>query len=323
MRFKTIITLCLLLAGKLGAEQAVLGTAGVAAPWMKIPASARSLGLGEASGAYGGEASNLLANPATLGTLSGQQASLLHNLWLQGMSVDNFSYGLALEGEAALGISLAYLSFGAIDGYSINTATDRMERAGTIHPSAMSGEVALGKWLGQGLSLGLGVRFLSQSLGGFNSSSGFGGDVGLQFESQLSGLGLGLSFQNLGAEFDGAGLPANMKAGIQVVGDLFGRQLNLAGDFNLPFAGANALALSFGAELWPYPQLALRTGYKNQPSASLGGYLSAGLGVRLGSTQLNYAFLTFGDAGNTHVFELVTNFMEKNPVKTGGFGIEE
>jgi hypothetical protein len=319
-RFHLALAL-LVLAPGLNASQEIYGAASAAAPWLKVPASARSVGMGEVSAALPASAGNMQSNPAALAGLTGQEVQLLHNSWILGASAENLAYGLPL-GPGSLGLGVSYFGYGAIDKYSYNTATNNLEKNGTLRPYAMSANLAYARPLGRGLALGLSGRYLSQSLDGSASASTFAGDLGGQWATEGKGLSLGLAAQNLGGQLDGASLPMNFKAGL--LGGfsvLDSGRLNLGADVNLPAADTGALSFGVGAELWAHPQLALRTGYKFARSSSLGGSVSAGLGCRFSWVELNYAFTTFGATGNANMLELVAHF--GGPGRAGEAAVKE
>jgi len=59
----------------------------------------------------------------------------------------------------------------------------------------------------------------------------------------------------------------------------------------------------------------LRAGYSITPSNNLDvdglTNLTGGVGVRLGHFAVDYAFVPFGDLGNTHRISLLINFQQK------------
>lgn len=71
------------------------------------------------------------------------------------------------------------------------------------------------------------------------------------------------------------------------------------------------LYLSLGAEYWVIEKLALRCGYKyGYDTSSLGSIvgLSAGLGFRMWNFGVDYAFVPFGELGDTHRVTLYIKF---------------
>jgi len=94
-------------------------------------------------------------------------------------------------------------------------------------------------------------------------------------------------------------LPLNIKAGAayKVLKDL-----TVACDLD-EYIIDNKLYASVGAEYWLKNVLALRSGYRfGYDTSSLGGIvgLGVGAGVKIWGVTLDYAFVPFGDLGDTH-----------------------
>src|SRR5206468_3007170 len=72
-----------------------------------------------------------------------------------------------------------------------------------------------------------------------------------------------------------------------------------------------------GAEWHPIEMLALRSGYRTdtvKELSPLAGY-SLGMGLQAWGSELAYAWLPYGDLGNTHYFSLLMKFGEADRAK--------
>jgi hypothetical protein len=295
--------LALALTSLAQAAQSDYGSSSVAAPWLKLPSSVRDAGMGGASAALGGEANSVQQNPAALADLKGQQASFVHNAWLQGSAVEDLSYGLGLGASSGLGLAFNYLSFGSVDRYTLDSGGQPVAN-GSYSPSAMNLAAGYGsRW--QDLAVGASVKVLTQSLDGSSMASAVGADLGARWQA-LPALAVGVAAQNLGSSLEGSALPVNLKAGLGLV---LGAS-TLAADVNLPTGDSSAYSLNVGGEYWVLKQLAGRVGYRFSDNAALGGLsgLSAGLSLRYGWAQLDYAFTAYGDLGDDNLIGLSAQF---------------
>lgn len=289
------------------AAQENFGAGSQAAPWLKLPNSARTAALGEAAAALGDDVNSVSVNPAGLTGLGGQQLSLLHNVYVQDSAVEHVAYGMSLGEGSGFAVSLDYLNFGTVDKYKLD-ASNNLVADGTFNPTGMDLNAAYAKAMG-GVSLGLNAKMVSQTLDGAGSSA-FGADLGALWRQSDGGLSLGLAVQNIGlGQLDGANLPLNIKAGLAYrlsVAD--GKDgLLFAADTNSPTADFGASAFSLGAEYSGGRLYALRGGYKLAGNGGAGGF-SAGAGLTYNIATLDYAFVSQGVLGNSNQVSLTVKF---------------
>src|SRR6266481_5453903 len=92
-----------------------------AAPWIKLPNSARSAAMGEAVVAVADDVNSLSVNPAGLAGLNSMQASLLHHAYVVDSTIEHAAFGMSVgeKGGAALGID--FLNFGSVDKYKVDS----------------------------------------------------------------------------------------------------------------------------------------------------------------------------------------------------------
>jgi len=98
--------------------------------------------------------------------------------------------------------------------------------------------------------------------------------------------------QNLGSKLGADPLPLTFKLG--VAARL--KHLTLALDIAKP--QDNEIYYCLGAEWWLRNALALRAGYKTNQDAGEG--ITAGIGLKVGKMSLDYAYVPYGELGNTH-----------------------
>jgi flagellar motor protein MotB len=139
------------------------------------------------------------------------------------------------------------------------------------------------------------LKVVGQSI---DTSTGFGAslDLGAQYVGVIRNLDLAAGIRNLGSGVKVGDTAFSMPLSFYAGGlyGLWNRRINLVADFLIPTD--NALETSLGLEGWLIDFAALRLGYKM-------GYLNqmaAGAGLRLGDLRMDYAWIPYGELGNTH-----------------------
>jgi len=234
-----------------------------------------------------------------------------------------------------LGLGLSWLNVAPF-----NSTGDPNATLGSAADYSLSGAYALN--LGPQLQLGATARLLISQLAGYNA---YGGalDAGATFRPLGRNLALAVVAQNLGGQsgYDGSSdpLPISLKVGAAY--SLFDREQ--AAWLNLAVDAAKGIDSRFkfntGLELWIFDSLAIRGGYQMSEGGqdlttsdpSLPANFTAGLGLRLGPAQVDYAMVPMGELGVTHRLSVAWRFgLEPSPVpreqlvttppKIGGLG---
>jgi hypothetical protein len=115
--------------------------------------------------------------------------------------------------------------------------------------------------------------------------------------------------QNFGTNIGPDSMPLTFKGGVAY--KMFESKLLLASDFDW-LETERVAYWSLGAEYWVCPNLAVRGGYQfghgaDQLQSQTVG-LGVGLGVKFNRFTMDYAFLPYGDLGNTHRVTLGLRF---------------
>jgi hypothetical protein len=293
------------LAGTTHAQQITYAAGSSAAPWIKLASSARLAAMGDAGSALVGELDSQNLNPAALAGMSGQQFTLMHNIYVLDSSLEHVGYGMQLFEGAGLALSGDYLNFGAVDKYKV--VGSGLVADGSVNPSAWAANLGYGQKI-FGLALGANVKMISQDLGGA-ASSAFAGDLGLQWSvgnEEVSGT-LAAAYQNVGTTLDGAQLPQGLKLGARVSKSLGFASVNLLGDFSALEADAGIGSTGLGLELMGKELYALRGGYKLMSNGGAGG-LTLGGGLRYSKFSLDYAFVSRDGLGASNQISLGGKF---------------
>lgn len=304
---KTFFIVCAVMLST-GADAETFAAGSAAAPWLKLPNSARSAAMGEAVVAVSNDVNSISVNPAGLARMNGMEASLLHHMYVVDTSIEHAAFGMSVGDQGGAAVGIDFLNFGTVEKYKVDS-NGQLAADGTLNPSSMAINLGYGKGFGA-FAAGLNVKMISQSLDGSSSSSAFGADLGLHWsQSQKDGLAAALAVQNVGSQLDGANLPTNIKAGAAyklAMADSTNALL-FALDFNSPTADSGASSASLGAEFAGGSLWALRGGYKLAGNGGAGG-LSVGGGLSYSIGTLDYAFVNQGVLGNSNEISLSLKF---------------
>lgn len=309
-----------------------VGTTGAA--FLKIGSSARAVGMGGAFCAVANDVDAINWNPGGLGQLSGIQATVLHNEWLEGIRYEYFGYVQNLKKIGTLGVGLSYLSSGDIPeiGYEKGEPTG-LDAEGKPVDYFSAGDTALtlayGRKLGEKLGLGCNLKCIYQTISDYTALGG-AMDMGVLYA--IKGLGIGCALQNVGPKIkfgkkgekkgEGDLPPMNLKLGCayKLLGDALLTDLDL--NYQLI---EQTYSVQLGGEYALMKIVALRIGYAwsdafgyDNPIEAMKDLvgLSAGMGFsyQIGKINLgmNYAWAPYGELseekGGTHRLSLITKF---------------
>jgi len=269
------------------------------APFLIIGGGVRAIGMGGAFCAVADDATTIYWNPGGLTNISDKEITAAYTRWFADITHAFLGYAQPLNEKNALGAGLLYL--GATDA----KRDEWGEEIGSFDIAEMAPTIGHAHKFGNRVSIGTSVKYISQKLED-ESASGFAFDIGGLYKTPIENLTLGISIQNIGTEIkfieEGDALPSNIKLGAayKVIEDL-----TLALDTNLPSDGE--IYVCIGGEYWVTNIMALRVGYRTGP-ADEGSGLTAGAGFRAGKILLDYAFVPYGDLGNTHRISLGMKF---------------
>jgi hypothetical protein len=238
----------------------------------------------------------LFGNPAGLSSMQGLGAGLHYQSWLADVS-DETAY-LASGFGAGLGLG-AYAHITDYGSFELRDSNGQRQGNATARDVAfgVGGGVASGD-----LGFGVSARMVHQDLVG-EQSWALGVDAGMAWERGATRVGL--AAMNVGTALDGNQGAESVRLGVSQRIDMGGAQL-------LPAIGAQwdpqgYSRVQAGAELRVNHALALRGGYEQRLGDTLITGLQGmtlGLGFKLGSVSLDYAYLPFGDLGAGHRLSL-------------------
>ena len=134
-------------------------------------------------------------------------------------------------------------------------------------------------------------------------------DAGALLRTRVENLTFGATMRNFGTNIGPDSMPLEFKGGVAY--KMFSQKLLLDSDINWLEAERRAY-WSLGTEFWVSPNLAVRGGYEfghgaDQLQSRFVG-LGVGLGVKFSRFTMDYAFMPYGDLGNTHRVTLGLSF---------------
>ena len=261
------------------------------AGFLKIGVGARAASMGEAFTALADDGTSLYWNPAGLIQIKQRELSATYNLWFQGISQGYVSFGFpSLGGTVGLGAN--YVDMGGIEGRDEQGNPTGDFGASDAHLFAGYADKF------KNTSWGITVGWLKDTIGK-DTKTTFLGNIGFLY-SLSERFTLGAVAQNMGSELGTDPLPLTFKIGAASKSET----LTLTVDVAKP--QDNEVYYCLGAEWWLRNVLALRVGYKT--NQDIGQGLTAGMGYKFGRICLDYAYVPYGDLGDTHRISLGMKF---------------
>jgi hypothetical protein len=318
-----ILTLPLLSLGFASPLYASSGTEGAA--FLDIPVGAGPAAMGGAYTALANDAYAANYNPAGLGFLNSFQVAGQHLSYLDSLHYEHASFGVPLPRSAnctnpsecpgmGMGGSIQYLGTGDITRTDIDTNGAFVNPGGSFSSNYAAYNLSFGKSFNEKLAVGATGKLIHAKLDDV-SASAYAADLGTMYRVQRN-LTVGATLTNLGSKLkflnEGDSLPMAFHLGTAYQPT---SQVMLTGEVIAPQTGLASFHM--GGEWQPVQMLSLRMGYRTDTLkglSALAGY-SMGIGVEALGTELAYAWLPYGDLGNTHYFSLMMKFGEAENAK--------
>ena len=291
-------------ASTANAGEAKVGTSG--AQFLKIGAGARPTAMGEAFTAIADDVNAVYFNPAGLAQIQRPEITAMHTQWFQGL---DYAFGaFALPTEAGtFGISASTLESDSIE----KRATDESSLGSfTSLDSAYS--LSYAGSISDTLSLGATARLVRQEIDDA-SASAWGGDVGVLKRFRDGRYSVGLAARHFGQEvkFDEEGDPQPFVVDAGGAGRFLEGRLVLGLTVHAP--RDNDIQYGAGVEWAERNQdrfrYAVRAGYRSlatDADGASGVSLGAGIGYR--RLDFDFAWVPFGDLGNTFRYAVLFRF---------------
>jgi hypothetical protein len=291
MRHHTATILALVIALSPAPARGGIDKAGTtAANFLSVGVDASVLAMGGATLGVGGDLGAAAWNPAALGRVQRLQLVFSHaDLGDQ----DRQEWASVGGPSGSVGMRWAFTGLVQSDG-GIEGRDASNNPTGSVDVSSSALGFQIARPLGRYVATGLGVKYVSERLGGV-SGSGTTFDAGLSLRSGMFGLGV-VAQNALGSmTYEAASypFPSNVGVGVSLTHPTSG--LRLALDANFPAAYYPDVR---GGIEWLWKDcFALRTGYRAELGAALGDPLAGptfGMGAGVNGFWIDYAYLVGG-----------------------------
>ncbi len=290
----------------LGLSSLCFSAGTTSAEFLKIGVGARASSMGSSFCALADDATAVYYNPAGLAQLKEDELYLMHNSWFQEINQEYLVLAFSRQ-NSSFAFSINYLSIGKIEKRS--SATSKPEDTFTSSDAALT--LSYAKAFSENLSIGINFKGIRQVIHNFEAT-GYAIDFGLLYT--FPRINLALVIQNIGTEVKfkekAFPLPLTYKVGIAIK-VLQNTILTLEGK-----KGKDTdISYHLGIESRFFNLLALRAGYNSKIAqtelgefSSLSKGLCAGLGLKINNLQLDYAYVPYGELGDTHRISLGIKF---------------
>jgi len=307
-----ILSTCVLTLLRAGAfaARADVGTSG--AVFLKLNAGARPAAMGEAFGGISNDVNALYYNPAGTAGLATPAFTAQYGSWFQSIGYNALGFVYPVTGVGSVGLGIINLGVTDIEKRSSDTADPDSKFGASDYAYILH----YSRSLNARLSAGINAKIISQKIDDKTATS-YAGDAGVLWQTPLKRLTAGLAVQNFGTDvkFDAAGdpLPLNIKLGLGYTLPLrHGSRLLLGIDANMPrdndllLCGGGEYSRKLGSDF----AAAVRGGYKSVAQEKLGGMsgLTAGAGITWRQFSLDFAWVPYGELGDTFRYSLVVKF---------------
>jgi len=289
-----------LLVGSSHYVLAASGTEGAA--FLDIPVGAGPAALG---GAYTALATDLYApvwNPAGLGFLDSTQVGGEHLSYLESIHYEHLGFVTHFKSGTGIGVSAQYLGSGDIPGANLSGAAES-----NYSSYFGSYNLAFGQSVGERLSLGLTGKLINAKISDVTSTA-YAADLGALYKvvdhvtlaATLTNLGSKLKFLN-----DDSSLPVEGH-----VGAAYAPNSHWLASLEGVFPKSGPASAHLGLQWQPLELIAIRAGYKTDTTKELSAMagMTVGAGLTLWGQELAYAWVPYGDLGDTQYFSLVIRF---------------
>jgi hypothetical protein len=306
-------TISILAAGFLFISSAYASSGTEGASFLDIPVGAGPAAMGSAYAASARDAYAPIYNPAGLGFVAGPEVAAQQLFYLDSINYESGSFVIPvghsttadLSTGKAVGASIQYLGTGSI------TETDPIGNTQghfSAYYSALSlsyGQKVLDKL--DKLSVGITGKVIHSTLADV-SANAYAADLGtlyqfnerLAFAATLANVGSKLTYSS---QNDSLPLSGHLGTAYQI--KKFWK-MTAEG----VYSQSGLLSGRFGTEWSPLEAVSLRAGYKTETLENLSAIagLTLGLGLHAFGQEFAYAWLPYGDLGNTQYFSLLLRF---------------
>jgi len=268
------------------------GTSG--AQFLKLGAGARATAMGNAFAGIADDSTALYWNPAGLNQVKKQTLVVAHNIMFEDIYYDWVSYSKPVD-KGVIGVGVQYLSYGKIKEMDVNEI-----EIGNFQPNDLAVTIGYARMFGKVMA-GLNLKYISSTIKYTATAMAFDAGGLYKLNNKLS---VAMVIQNVGTKLrfidDEDTLPMNIK-----VGGAYKIMKNWVANADVNFPVDNQMNVCAGTEYEYKIGKSIsafgRLGYTTE-TKDVGGLngVTGGVGGEYKDYSLDYAFVPFGDLGNTH-----------------------
>jgi hypothetical protein len=299
---KLILTSLVVLVAAAGTSAAELGS--TVLTFLKFGVGGRASAMGDAYMAVSDDATALYWNPAGMVDVEASDVVLMHDERFQDIRHEYVGF-VHHRGMHSFGVGVTGNYVDGLEKRESATQTPISEFS-VFDFAFMAGYATE---LAEGLSVGAVAKYLYSTIDDV-SATGFAGDLGVLYHTELEGLSLAGGVQNLGTKIkydsEEEDLPFSGKVGFayeKAVEPLAGTILVVA---DVKFPNDDDVKVHGGLEYGYKDLFAARVGYRGEYDNK---NISLGAGFKVNQYRIDYAFVPFySDLGNTHRVSLGIGF---------------
>jgi hypothetical protein len=271
------------------------------AVFLRIHSSARTAAIGGTGNAIFGDVSNTEINPANMYWITNKQLFFSHNEWFEGIRSEYFAYALPLNNSVVIALSGKILS---ID--DIKRTDDSGNYLGDFGARDSVYTFSVAKKFFNRLSIGMNLKTIEQKIDNEKGNS-LATDFGVLYNTTRF-FTFAAGVRNIGGDLaiyeEGFPLPLTYTMGLSYYSQ---------GKYHIAFDTEKEIncepVFRFGMEYFVMERLDIRAGYIYTKEDYETSGISLGFGINLQYRLfLDYAYVPFGDLGDTHRISLKYNF---------------
>jgi hypothetical protein len=271
------------------------GVGTTSADWLRLGLGTRASALGGNFTGGANDVSAMYYNPAGLAGQTKRQIDTMRMNYIADISYFYVGGVYPLGNDQTVGAYYGSLQTPAIPITTIGNPSGA--GSGTFTDSASVINLSYARKMGDQLKLGVSGKLINENLAG-DTAGATAFDVGVLYEDFMPNLSLGFAFQNFGiGQLRNTPIGTNMKAGAKYH---MNDTLDIYADVNRPLE--DQFYYGLGAEYWVMPTLAIRGGFNTLSGISLG------VGLKWTAIYFNYAYVPYGDLGDSHRLALTYDF---------------
>ncbi len=281
-------------------------------PFLRISPSARDSAMGEIGSLSASGSPE--SNPAVMPWEEQNEISLNYMAYFQQTNYSYLNYMAHLKDSMACNFSLGYLGVGGLTRTVADTSFEGFSESGNFGFYDALANIGFGHKVSDYFSYGISAKYIQENIDS-NIDSGPMVSLGGYFSNLPDRWKIGFGVFNVGPQVEGYDLPSGGYVGV-------GKQLSpsILGECEVVRYLDTVTQAKIGFEFFPLKTIALRCGY-NYPITNndLGNFpvnITAGIGLNLGNFSFDYAWVPYGDLGQTHRFSLIKKFGTRHKIKT-------